>query len=31
VYGWDNDVAAALGYQRKARSKLKVRTGDVGP
>ncbi len=31
VYGWDNDVAAALGYQRKARSKPQVRGGDVGP
>ncbi len=31
VYGWDNDVAAALGYPTKARSQFKSRGGDVGP
>jgi murein L,D-transpeptidase YcbB/YkuD len=31
VYGWDNDVAAALGYQRKERTKVEHHAGDVGP
>ena len=33
VYGWDNDVAAALGYERKQRAKTDQRhqPGDLGP
>ena len=31
VYGWDNDVAAALGYASVQRAALKTRAGDVGP
>jgi murein L,D-transpeptidase YcbB/YkuD len=31
VYGWDNDVAAALGYPTKARAEFKAKGGDVGP
>ncbi|QIL03272.1 L,D-transpeptidase family protein [Sphingomonas sinipercae] len=32
AYGWDNDVAAALGYERKAaKPRAKVPGADVGP
>jgi L,D-transpeptidase YcbB len=32
VYGWDNDVAAALGYQTRQRPQIRHRSGgDVGP
>ena len=31
VYGWDNDVATALGYQTKARPQFKAGGEDVGP
>ena len=32
VYGWDNQVAAALGYETRQRAQVKRRTGaDVGP
>lgn len=31
VYGWDNDVAAALGYAKTQAPSLKRVTGDVGP
>jgi len=31
VYGWDNDVAAALGYERRQPKPVKRRAGDVGP
>ena len=31
VYGWDNDVASALGYETKQRAGPKVRAEDVGP
>ena len=32
VYGWDNDVAAALGYETRPRPKVEHRAGeDVGP
>ena len=32
VYGWDNDVAAALGYETRPRAQVKRRTGaDIGP
>jgi murein L,D-transpeptidase YcbB/YkuD len=31
VYGWDNDVAAALGYARKQQSKAGKQAGDIGP
>lgn len=31
VYGWDDDVAEALGYARKGRAKVEHRSGDVGP
>ena len=31
VYGWDNDVAAALGYASVQRSAFKRTAGDVGP
>lgn len=32
VYGWDDDVARALGYERPPRGpRRRVRTGDVGP
>ncbi|MGI8705301.1 MAG: L,D-transpeptidase family protein [Sphingomicrobium sp.] len=31
VYGWDNDVAEALGYERRERPRVEHRPGDVGP
>jgi len=31
VYGWDNDVAAALGYETKAPPRTEHRQGDIGP
>ena len=31
VYGWDNDVAEALGYDRRERAKVEHRGGDIGP
>ena len=31
VYGWDNDVAAALGYETRQRPQVQHRAGDVGP
>lgn len=31
VYGWDNDVAAALGYARVQPSTVRAAAGDVGP
>jgi L,D-transpeptidase YcbB len=31
AYGWDNDVAAALGYARKEVKRPAGRNGDVGP
>ena len=31
VYGWDNDVAAALGYETRQPPQLEHRPGDVGP
>lgn len=31
VYGWDNDVATALGYQTKAPPKTENNAGDLGP
>ena len=31
AYGWDNDVATALGYQTKAPAKAGARAEDVGP
>lgn len=31
VYGWDNDVAAALGYERRQPKPVKRRAADVGP
>ena len=31
VYGWDNDVAEALGYERRERSRGEHRPADVGP
>jgi len=31
AYGWDNDVATALGYPTKAPSQTKARSEDVGP
>jgi murein L,D-transpeptidase YcbB/YkuD len=31
VYGWDNDVATALGYATKAPTKRATRAGDIGP
>jgi murein L,D-transpeptidase YcbB/YkuD len=31
VYGWDNDVAAALGYAKVKPSSFKTTAGDVGP
>lgn len=31
AYGWDNDVATALGYQNKARAQFKPSATDVGP
>jgi L,D-transpeptidase YcbB len=31
VYGWDNDVATALGYPSKGPSQFKARGTDVGP
>jgi murein L,D-transpeptidase YcbB/YkuD len=31
VYGWDNDVAAALGYETRQPPPVEHRPGDVGP
>jgi L,D-transpeptidase YcbB len=31
VYGWDNDVASALGYETRERASARHQTGDVGP
>ncbi len=31
AYGWDNDVATALGYQTKAPTRFKANGADVGP
>ena len=31
VYGWDNDVATALGYESRQPTKVKARGGDIGP
>jgi murein L,D-transpeptidase YcbB/YkuD len=31
AYGWDNDVATALGYQTKGPVKTGARAEDVGP
>jgi murein L,D-transpeptidase YcbB/YkuD len=31
VYGWDNDVATALGYESRQPTKVKTRGGDIGP
>jgi murein L,D-transpeptidase YcbB/YkuD len=31
VYGWDNDVAAALGYAKVQQSRAAATSGDVGP
>ena len=31
VYGWDNDVAVALGYSKRERAKVEHRPSDVGP
>jgi L,D-transpeptidase YcbB len=31
VYGWDNDVAEALGYERLQQARVEHRPGDVGP
>lgn len=31
VYGWDNDVAAALGYAKVNRSGVRQKAADVGP
>ena len=31
VYGWDNDVAVALGYETRQRAKVEHRAGDIGP
>jgi murein L,D-transpeptidase YcbB/YkuD len=31
VYGWDNDVATALGYQSKAPAQFKANGEDLGP
>ena len=31
AYGWDNDVATALGYQNKAQPHYKAQATDVGP
>ena len=31
AYGWDNDVATALGYQSKAPTQFKANGADVGP
>jgi murein L,D-transpeptidase YcbB/YkuD len=31
VYGWDDDVAAALGYAKRARAAQQQQTGDIGP
>ena len=31
AYGWDNDVATALGYPTKAPTKRQKRAGDIGP
>ena len=31
VYGWDNEVAAALGYERRQRAQVRHRSTDVGP
>lgn len=31
IYGWDNEVAAALGYERRQRAQAQPRSSDVGP
>ena len=31
VYGWDTDVAVALGRPQAVRHKLKRQAGDIGP
>jgi L,D-transpeptidase YcbB len=31
VYGWDNDVAEALGYERRQQAQVEHSPGDVGP
>jgi murein L,D-transpeptidase YcbB/YkuD len=31
VYGWDNDVATALGYESRQPARAKTRGGDIGP
>jgi murein L,D-transpeptidase YcbB/YkuD len=31
AYGWDNDVAGALGYAKVERSHAKVESTDIGP
>lgn len=31
AYGWDNDVASALGYDKRTLTKAKHKSGDVGP
>ncbi|HEX2803417.1 MAG TPA: murein L,D-transpeptidase, partial [Sphingomicrobium sp.] len=31
AYGWDNDIATALGYESKALAKRSARSADVGP
>ena len=31
VYGWDNDVATALGYETRQPPRIEHRPGDVGP
>jgi murein L,D-transpeptidase YcbB/YkuD len=31
VYGWDNDIATALGYPSKAAASFKATSTDVGP
>jgi murein L,D-transpeptidase YcbB/YkuD len=31
VYGWDNDVAAALGYEARQRPRVEPRPRDIGP
>jgi murein L,D-transpeptidase YcbB/YkuD len=31
AYGWDNDVATALGYASVARGPVRQTSGDIGP
>jgi murein L,D-transpeptidase YcbB/YkuD len=31
VYGWDNDIASALGYPTKAPSQINANANDIGP